>query len=61
MIGKGMKIDGNKTVVLDGQNTNAIFTVALPDRMVKRQFPHLVGLTLRNGYSQLLDADALAE
>ncbi|AJQ97228.1 thrombospondin type 3 repeat-containing protein [Gynuella sunshinyii] len=49
VIAKGMNIDGDKTVVLDGQNKTAIFTVALPDRMLKSQFPQLVGLTLRNG------------
>ncbi|ABL99309.1 AAA ATPase containing von Willebrand factor type A (vWA) domain [Shewanella amazonensis SB2B] len=59
VIGKGMKIDGNKTVVLDGQNKTAIFTVALPDRMLKSQYPQLVGLTLRNGFTQVVDADAV--
>ncbi|QSX38253.1 Ig-like domain-containing protein [Shewanella sedimentimangrovi] len=58
VIGKGMKIDGNKAVVLDGQNKTAIFAVAIADRMLKSQFPHLVGLTLRNGFSQGVDADA---
>ncbi|MCE9687911.1 thrombospondin type 3 repeat-containing protein, partial [Shewanella sp. AS16] len=49
VISKGMKIDGNKEVVLDGQNATAIFNVALVDRLTSSQFPHLVGLTLQNG------------
>jgi len=51
VISKGMKIDGNKEVVLDGQNATAIFEVALVDRLTRSQFPHLVGLTLQNGVS----------
>ncbi|QSX31024.1 thrombospondin type 3 repeat-containing protein [Shewanella cyperi] len=60
VIGKGMKIDGNQTVVLDGQNATAIFAVALADRMLKSQFPHLTGLTLRNGFSNTNDIDPTA-
>ncbi|MFT5547066.1 Ig-like domain-containing protein, partial [Rheinheimera aquimaris] len=60
IIGKGMKIDGNQEVVLDGQNATTVFEVALADRMLKSQYPHLVGLTLRNGFSQVIDAEAFA-
>jgi len=51
-IGKGMKIDGGKQVVLDGQNATAIFEVILAEKLLRSQFPHLVGLTLRNGFNQ---------
>lgn len=48
---KGMKIDGARSVVIDGQKAHRLFEVAIVDRMTKSQFPHLVGLTLRNGFS----------
>ena len=36
-------------VVIDGQNQTGLFNVTMTDRLVGNDFPHLVGLTLRNG------------
>ncbi|MCH4293506.1 Ig-like domain-containing protein [Shewanella sp. 3B26] len=56
VITKGMQIDGNREVVIDGQNANTIFAAAITDRMLNTQFPHLKGLTLRNGAGQAYNA-----
>jgi len=55
LITKGVKIDGNREVVIDGQNAITLFEVIMTDKLSSNQFPHLVGLTLRNGYSELSD------
>ncbi|WP_233998345.1 choice-of-anchor U domain-containing protein [Pseudoalteromonas sp. T1lg48] len=55
VITKGMKIDGNREVVIDGQNTTSLFAVVMTDHLMSSQFPHFVGLTLRNGFNQQTD------
>ena len=57
LVTKGMKIDGNRDVIIDGQNMHTLFDVVMTDRLMRSQFPHLVGLTLRNGSAEQ-DADA---
>lgn len=49
VVTKGMKINGDRQVVIDGQNQTGLFNVKMTDRLVGNDFPHLVGLTLRNG------------
>ena len=57
LISKGMKIDGNREIVIDGQNETLLFEVLMADKLMGSQFPHLVGLTLRNGFNQQTDED----
>lgn len=61
IITKGVKIDGNREVVIDGQNAIKLFEVTMTDKLSSSQFPHLVGLTLRNGYSELSDNALVVE
>ncbi len=61
LITKGVKIDGNREVVIDGQNAITLFEVIMTDKLSSNQFPHLVGLTLRNGYSELSDNALVSE
>ncbi|WP_105255733.1 thrombospondin type 3 repeat-containing protein [Pseudoalteromonas sp. T1lg75] len=46
---KGMLIDGNREVTIDGAGVTNIMDVALVQGMTSSQFPVLSGVTLRNG------------
>ncbi|MEJ2042605.1 MAG: hypothetical protein P8X74_06085 [Reinekea sp.] len=61
LITKGVKIDGNREVVIDGQNAITLFEVMMADKLSSSQFPHFVGLTLRNGYSELSDNELVLD
>ncbi|MCE9688269.1 thrombospondin type 3 repeat-containing protein, partial [Shewanella sp. AS16] len=49
VITKGMQIDGNREITIDGQEAHTIFEVAITSGMSASQYPHLTGLTLRHG------------
>ncbi|AJQ97230.1 hypothetical protein [Gynuella sunshinyii] len=51
IIGKGMAIDGNREVIINGQNQHRLFDVAIADGLAGTQFPNLIGLKLINGAS----------
>ncbi|WP_196140925.1 hypothetical protein [Aliikangiella sp. G2MR2-5] len=55
LIKKGVEINANHSVVLDAQGQSGIFYVAMTAGLAGTQFPHLIGLTLRNGASYQAD------
>lgn len=57
LVTKGMKIDGDRQVTIDGNNANELFRVIMPDHLPGTQFLHLSGLTLTGGKSLSDDWD----
>ncbi|MBT1062475.1 cadherin-like domain-containing protein [Bowmanella sp. Y26] len=57
VIKKGVKINGNQQVILDAQGQHEVFYVAMTNGLASTQFPHLAGLTLRNGAADYIDED----
>ncbi|MDI9246020.1 hypothetical protein [Marinobacter sp. CHS3-4] len=49
LVTKGMKIDGNRAVTIDGNGTGELFRVVMPEHLPGTQFLHLSGLTLTGG------------
>lgn len=55
VIKKGVKINGNQQVILDAQGQHEVVYAAMTNGLASTQFPHLVGLTLRNGAADYID------
>ncbi|WP_430461461.1 hypothetical protein ACQUQU_01415 [Thalassolituus sp. LLYu03] len=50
IVTKGMKINGDRKVTINGNNATELFTVGMPQYLPGTQFLHLSGLTLTGGY-----------